>query len=397
MKVVSAVSIALLLTALSGASAWSQELTEPVPKTDLEALVRQLNTALEERDAVILDLLGRVEALEEQLQAGSTVPPTEDPARTALEAATLSAEEELDEVDRLAQSALERTLIESGGLLLPKGTFEIQPGFTYSMSAANTVDIDCLLIADILCIGDINSKRLRRESYLADVTFRMGLPWNMQLDARVPFSREKSIAVFGDGESQMASTDELGDIEIALSRQLMREQGWKPSILGQLRWKGRSGGDPFDQEEGALTAGTGFDDLQAGLTFVKVRDPLVLFGNANWTYSFADDKPEIGEVQPGRGFGAQLGMAVALNLETSLSFSWDQRWFDRTRVNDIPISGTSRRPGTLRIGATYVPSPGKNIDFSVGFGLTDDAPDVEARLSFPWRPGFRLPFLSADK
>jgi hypothetical protein len=385
MKVLFALFTTLLLTALAGPGAWSQEPAEPVSRSDLEALVRQLNAALEERDAVILELLGRVEALEQQ-QPGSTVPPAAPPARTELEAATLSSEEELDEVDRLAQSALERALIESGGMLLPKGTFEIQPGLTYSMSAANTVDIDCLLIADILCIGDINSKRLRRESYLLDLTFRAGLPWDMQIDARVPFSQERSVSVYGDGESQSVSDDDLGDIEIALSHQLMREHGWKPSILGELRWKGRTGGDPFDQQDGSLTSGTGFDDLRAGLTFVKVRDPVVLFGNANWTYSFAEDKPEIGEVQPGSGFGIQLGVAVALNLETSLSFGWDQRWFNNMRVNDVPISGTSRRPGTLRIGATYVPSPGKNIDFSVGFGLTDDAPDVEARLSFPWRP-----------
>ena len=123
----------------------------------------------------------------------------------------------------------------------------------------------------------------------------------------------------------------------------------------------------------------------------------MIFGNASWSYSFADDKPEIGEVQPGKGFVAQLGIAVALNLETSLSFSWNQSWFGRTHVINTPIPGTSRRPGSLRIGATYVPSPGRNIDFSVAFGLTDDAPDVEARLSIPWRPGFRVPFLLANE
>lgn len=397
MKAVSSVHLALLVTVLGGANAWSEEHIEPVSKTDLEALVSQLNTALEERDAVILELLGRVQALEELLQADSPPPAARAPERAELAAATLSAKEELDEVDRLAQSALERTLIESGGLLLPAGTLEIQPGFSYSLSAVNTVDIDCLLIADILCIGDINSKRLRRESYVADMTFRLGLPWDMQLDARVPYSREKSNAVFGNGESDRVTVHELGDIELALSGQLLREQGWKPSILGDLRWKGRSGGDPFDQDEGLLAAGTGFDEARAGLTFVKVRDPIVMFGNLNWTYSFSDDKPEIGEVQPGRGFDAQIGMAVALNLETSLSFGWSQSWFQRTRVNDVPIPGTSRRPGSLRIGATYVPAAGYNIDFGVAFGLTDDAPDAEVRVSIPWRPEFRFPFLSADK
>ena len=299
--------------------------------------------------------------------------------------------------DRLAQSALERTLIETGGLLLPSGTFEVQPGFSYSLTATNTVDVDCLLIADILCIGDINSKRYRRESYLTDWTFRLGLPWDMQLDARVPFSYERSTAVFGNGDTEILDKEELGDISIGLSRQLLREEGWKPGVLGELRWKGRSGGDPYDTLDWQLASGTGFDELGAGLSFVKVRDPLVMFGNVNYTYNFADDKPEIGEVQPGEGLEAQLGMAVALNLETSLNFSFTQAWYQRTRVDDERIAGTSRRPGSLRIGAAYVPTAGSNIDFSVAFGLTDDAPDVEARLSFPWRSDYRLPFLIPDE
>lgn len=397
MKMICFVMTTLLLTAFCCAGAWSQEPDEPISRADLESLVEQLNEALQERDAVILELLERVQALEKQLPSDEPAPAPEAPEREELRAATLSAEEELDEVDRLAQSALERTMIQAGGLLLPAGTFEVEPGLSYSLSSLNTVDIDCLLIADILCIGDINSESIRRESYLADVAFRFGLPWGMQLDARVPYSYERSTSVFGDGETEILEGKELGDIEIALSRQLVQEEGWKPSILAEIRWKSASGGDPFDQDERSLAAGTGFEDLGAGLTFVKVRDPLVLFGNVNYTYTFSDYKPDIGVVHPGDGLEAQLGMAVALNLETSLNFSWSQGWFNRTRVVGEEVVGTSRRPGSLRIGATYVPAPGRNIDFGVAFGLTDDAPDVEARLSFPWRPDMKIPFLSKDR
>jgi hypothetical protein len=214
----------------------------------------------------------------------------------------------------------------------------------------------------------------------------------MQFNARVPFGHETSSAIFGDGTSERSDTTELGDIEFALSRQLMREKGWKPNLLGELRWKGRSGSDPFDQDENSLATGSGFDDLRLGFTFIKVRDPLVLFSNVNYTYTFADDKPDIGEIQPGDGIGVQLGMAVALNLETSLNFGWSQSWIQSTRLDGEKIAGSSRRPSSLRIGATYVPAAGRSIDFGVAFGLTDDAPDVEARVSFPWRLGYRVPF-----
>jgi hypothetical protein len=370
------------LVVLFSSVAWAEEATGPMSVLDAQQLVEQLNAALEERDAMILELAARVRALEHRLNSGAVPAPSFD-KRPELDIAMLSAEEELDEADRLAQTALERTLIQSGGLLLPAGRIEIEPSFAYRMFATDTIDIDCLLIADILCIGDINSKQSRYESYSTDLSLRLGLPWDLQFDARVPFGHVTSTAVFGDGSSERASTTELGDIEIALSRQLMREKGWRPDLLAELRWKGRSGGDPFDQQEGSVATGTGFDDLKLGFTMVKVRDPLVLFGNVNYTYSLADDKPEIGEVRPGDTISAQLGLALALNLETSMHFGWTQGWTENTRVNGEEIPGTSRRPGSLNIGATYVPAAGRSITFDVGFGLTDDAPDVTAQFSFP--------------
>lgn len=382
--------------ALLSFAGWAQEADRPMSVLDAQRLVEQLNAALEERDAVILELAARVRVLE-QAQSSSAAPAPAFDKRAELDVATLSASEELDEADRLAQTALERTLIQSGGLLLPAGKFEFEPSLAYRMYATDTIDIDCLLIADILCIGDINSKQSRYEAYSTDLSLRLGLPWELQFDARVPFGHVTSTAVFGNGSSESASTTELGDIEFALSRQLMREKGWKPDLLAEFRWKGRSGGDPFDQQEGSVATGTGFDDLKLGFTMVKVRDPIVLFSNVNYTYSLADDKPEIGEVRPGDTIGLQLGIALALNLETSMHFGWTQGWTEDTRVNGEEIPGTSRRPSSLNIGATYVPAAGRSITFDVGFGLTDDAPDVTAQFSFPFRFERRIPIGIPDK
>jgi len=376
----------VLVTLVTAATAWAQDSAAPMSVADAQRLVEQLNAALEERDAVILELVSRVEALEDALQAGEEpVASVRPAARPELDTATLSAKEELDEADRLAQSALERTLIDAGGLLLPAGVVEFEPSFTYGLSATDTIDIDCLLIADILCIGDINSKQYRRESYLANLTMRLGLPWDMQFEVRAPYGYAKTTAVFGDGSGEQSHTTEFGDFEIALSHQLLHERGWKPDLLAELRWKGQSGSDPFSVQEGSLTTGTGFDDLRLGFTLVKVRDPVVLFSNVSYTYTFPDDKPEIGELEPGSTVGLQLGLAVALNLETSINFGWAQSWIDSTQLNGEDVLGSSRRPGSFNIGVTYVPSAGRSLNFDVGFGLTDDAPDVMARFSYPLR------------
>ena len=235
----------VLITVLAALAApsWAQDASGTVSVEDMQRLVEQLNAALEERDALILELAARVAALEEALRNGE-LQAAQSTVDTRLDAATVSAEEELDEVDRLAQTALERTLIQAGGLLLPRGAIEFEPALTYGMTATDTVDIDCLLIADIVCIGDINSKQYRRETYSADLTLRAGLPWDMQFDLRLPFIHAATTAVFGDGASERAHSTDFGDIEIALSRQLLREQGWQPDLLAELRWKSRSGNDP---------------------------------------------------------------------------------------------------------------------------------------------------------
>src|SRR6478752_5013146 len=81
--------------------------------------VEELKRALAERDATIRELRQRIDALEGQKiprQAMSTVAPAE----------TTSKEDQ--ELDR----ALERTLVQQGGLLLPAGVYEFQPEAAYA-------------------------------------------------------------------------------------------------------------------------------------------------------------------------------------------------------------------------------------------------------------------------
>jgi hypothetical protein len=88
----------------------------------------------------------------------------------------------------------------------------------YALASADVITIDCLLIEDILCIGDIGSQRIRRDSFFSDWTFRLGLPWDLQLDARVPFGYETRRVVFADGSTDKADVFDVGDVELSLSR-----------------------------------------------------------------------------------------------------------------------------------------------------------------------------------
>ncbi len=383
-------------------------------------LVEELNQALETRDKLIFELLQRVGELERRLdeapggQAGVLVPLAEESTGTASGAEAIeqaaadpatiapSSEEAAQqasdgEVAKQAEGttpeavakatvapSLEQPLVRAGGILLPWKTWELEPGIEYIHSSRDHISIDGFVIEDILVIGDIESKRVRRDYLLGSLSLRVGLPWDTQLDLRLPGGYQNLDVVAADGSQESSSGAGFGDLELGLSKQLLRSRKWVPDLLGSLRWKTTTGSDPFETGSDDLVFGTGFHGLTASFTAVQVRDPVVFFSSLSYYANFEDEK-SVGEVDPGDGFGLQLGMAMALNLETSISFGWEQRFISETEVDGESIAGSELRPGTIRIGASYVPLSGRSVDFGVNIGTTDDVPDVAVSLHFPLR------------
>jgi hypothetical protein len=91
------------------------------------------------------------------------------------------------------------------------------------VSSADVITIDCLLIADILCIGDIGSQRIRRDSFFSDWIVRVGLPWDLQFDARIPFGYMARSIGFADGTTDRADVLDIGDVELSLTSVKVRD------------------------------------------------------------------------------------------------------------------------------------------------------------------------------
>lgn len=87
----------------------------------------------DERDAIIQDLQKRVEALEQRLKEKDAAAPA--PRRDAPEPRGAPP---LDEESR---QALERTLTRQGGLVLPAGTFELEPRIEYSYRGTDALTL----------------------------------------------------------------------------------------------------------------------------------------------------------------------------------------------------------------------------------------------------------------
>lgn len=364
--------------------------------------VEQLREKLAAKDAVIDQLMRRLEELEQRvnrIESGAIGMRESEPALAASPVAepaqdlvTQAATEQLSasnsrEQDRMIRSAFERTLIDRGGLLLPPGVFDIEPSISYVHSSWENVVIDGFTILPVLVIGDIKSERITRNLSLLNVTARFGLPWNMQAEIRIPYGHLQLRSHSVDGKEVHLRDNGMGDIEVALSKQLNQSDGRWPDLMASLAWKSHSGNDPFRAAEGDIFVGSGYESAKLSFTAVKVVDPVVYFAGLNYTYNDKTTQ-EIGTLNPGDNWGFNLGMAVALNLNNSLSFAYDQQFTKRSELDGQAIPGSYATTGVFSIGTALSFSDRTTVDVTLGIGVTEDSPDLLFSVSVPFRGEF---------
>jgi hypothetical protein len=166
----------------------------------------------------------------------------------------------------------------------------------------------------------------------------------------------------------------------------------QPYYVANLRFKSRTGKDPFDVDidpetnlQSELPTGTGFLAFQPSLTVIYPSDPAVFFGNLSYTWQ---KKRHVGQgfgtVDPGDSVGASVGMGLALNDRASFSIGYEHNTVLRTKQNREPlIDSRTLQIGTLNLGASYRLSNRTMLNLSLNFGVTEEAPDVQAVLRMP--------------
>jgi hypothetical protein len=383
--------------------------TKPAPATNTaqakDPIDVKLQEALRERDAIIRNLLERVSELEWRLNGGFTSPAKVDekPVLTAASSSrvinSVVSTSTYDSTERQATEALDQALIVRGGLLLPSGTLEIDNTTSYLSASADHVTVDGFALLPVLVVGDITSERVREDYLLPAFTARLGLPHKLQGDFTIPYGYELIRTVDAENVQTSSSSFGLGDISFGLSRQFVTEHGKWPDMLANVRFKTTTGKDPYNLASSQVALGTGFPGLQGNLTMAKSSDPVVFFGNLNYTANLsanhtvpANDptNPQatmVGHFNPGSSVGFQIGSILALNPETSMTVSWDQRFTRSTQLNGVDIPASYLVEGTLRLGTSYLYAPGRTIDLSFGVGLTPDTPNLQFSVGLPFRMG----------
>ncbi len=356
----------------------------------------ELQRQIELRDRQIEGLSERLEELEtrveqiEEPSGGDEAPevPTasEEPSHPEAAGEDL-APADARENERLIASAFEQTLIERGGLLLPWRSYSIQAGLTYVHSSAENIIIDGFTIFPVLVVGDIVSEKVDRNLELLTLTGRVGLPWDSQLELRVPYGFLRYRSASADGEEIDRTDAGIGDVELALSHQLYRSDGTWPDLLASFAWKFDTGQNPFKAEDSEIFVGTGYQSANLSLTGVKVVDPVVYFAGGSYTYNLSTHE-RVGKFEPSYSAGFNVGMAIALNLNTSLSLAYDQQFTGKSKLDGDEIPGSYSTVGVVSFGSTFSFRDYLSLDFTVGVGVTSDSPDVLVTINLPFRGRF---------
>lgn len=296
-------------------------------------------------------------------------------------------------------------IFEEPTALTPRGKLVVEPSYQFVHATNNQVALVGYSVIPAITIGLIDIRRVSRDISTFALTARYGLTNRLELEAKLPWVSSRSttqtrpLATPSVTDQFFDSSGSgIGDVELAARYQLNAFRGDNPVYIGYLRYKSRTGEGVFDVPIDAATGlqtelptGSGFQAMQAGLTWLFPSDPAVFFGGAAYTYSFSRDVGNgFGTVRPGGVFDINLGMGLALNERSSFSLGYQHSIVGRTSQRDPESVARVLAPlgtlqlGTLRFGVAYRLSARTNLNMSLGIGVTKDTPDVELTLRVPF-------------
>lgn len=309
-------------------------------------------------------------------------------------------------------------LFEQPGVLTPRGTYVLEPALQYAYSSSQRIAVAGYTLIPTLFNALADVREVRRNSTAASLTARRGITNRFEVEVRVPYVyRSDSVVVRdmpgGTATDRIAESSgkTIGDVELAARYQLNEGGLHQPYFVGGVRFKSRTGRDPFEVATdctlpcagpGAgtglhrdLPTGSGFYALEPNIAWFMPASPATFFGTFSYMHNFKRNNVSrtlsngvsepLGDITPPDSFGFNVGMGFAINDRAAVSFGYDHISIGRARQNHRPMPNALRTQlGTIMAGFSYRLDHQRTINVSVGGGLTPDAPDVGLMVRIPF-------------
>jgi hypothetical protein len=232
----------------------------------------------------------------------------------------------------------------------------------------------------------LGEQEVRRNEFEFDAGLLVGLPFDSQLELNLPYNLvNQSVA------DQVLGTevDDSSDTGHGLGDFSV---GLAKTVLRERNWLPdvilRVNWDTGtgEREDNDVALDGGFQELTGSASLVKRQDPLVFVGGASYEATFEKD-----DIDPGDTLGFAIGTFLAASPNTSLRVVLNQSFIDEFKFDGQSIDGSDRVQSILTFGASAILGRNVLLDGAVGVGLTDDSPDYSVSISLPIRfstPGF---------
>ncbi|MFZ6006765.1 MAG: transporter [Nitrospirota bacterium] len=287
-------------------------------------------------------------------------------------------------------------VVEKGGILIGKGRLIFEPGFQYTHISTQRLDITGFTVLPALVVGIIQVEKIKRDILTPSVTLKYGITEWAELDIKVPYSIRYDEYTYGTAPDRVIKrTNEsgFGDVEGALLFHIIREKGARPDVILSIKGKSRTGKDPYGIPTETtsnytipreLPLGSGHWAVEPGLTFVKTAESAVVFANISYFYHIERDAGHgIGTVDPSDSINYSLGVAYAVSDKVALSTAFEQKFYNRTKVNGAKQPETNVNVASLLLGASYAFGEKTSLSLTIGIGLTPESPDIQVSLRMP--------------
>jgi hypothetical protein len=319
-------------------------------------------------------------------------------------------------------------IFQQPGVLTPKGKFVIEPAYQFEYSSVDRVALVGYTVIPAILIGLIDARQVKTTTQTGALAVRYGITNRLEVEVRVPYVYQHtdtvSREIFTGSATDVAfgsSGNGIGDVEATARYQINVGGPDKAFYVGWLRFKSRTGKDPFevttdciqrcvesvinelDQTNLQATGtglplqqptGSGFYALQPGVTWLYPSDPVVFFGNLSYLHNFPRNnvsrtvllqgKEFLGNISEGDIADVSIGMGLSLNEKASLSIGYDQSFVGVTKQNNKTVPGSVKTVlGTLLIGGSWRMTDKRTLNFTLGVGVTRDTPDATVTVRVP--------------
>lgn len=295
--------------------------------------------------------------------------------------------------------------------------FTVEPSFTYGYYSRKDLILNGFLALNSIFLGNINLDRVRSSTMHVNwkTRYTLNSRWQVELDLPFLYRLSQFDSAGKDGNAGSYETKDLkggklGDVSTALYYHVAKESSEWPDFVWNARFRVPTGRDPFGikvetTETGELTypteiaTGAGVWGISTGFSLARTYDPAIVFFNLNYGWNLSEDFDDIsakegeilpGEIDLGDYLDYSVGLAFAVSEKMSIAMSFNQRFYGETERKvgglgweEIPRSDTNT--ANLGFGTTLALTDALSMVTSVSAGLTEDSPDYQISLRFPFR------------